>query len=321
MSMSQQDYDKWVQEKNQKEQEYNALVYQAIFGTKPNSPPFGAWRYQQGGQGTGMQVQQNSSGGLVSSGPQNASYDSRDPNRDDSQLTGKQLRGLPQPDVRSSLALNMNSGGLTDTSKRERDQNTIQGDLSTTQRTLSATAVARQLGAQGVTELQGDSGLWEWLHLVAFSIGPSHVLGLSDASRQWLGTSEQTAQITENLILGTKEANTAMLTFETGLKKFLQLDPSCSVTLAVYTTGIKYVDVPSLDARVPVARALKFDYFFVVGPNQVTAPASLTFDLFSHSAPSFAEFDSMYQEMAKNFARQVAVPHLPQKMGTGLDPL
>jgi len=283
--------------------------YLKVISTQPKKPPFGTMRFSHSGQGTGMQVMQNDMTGFIVKSPRDhLLFGQGDPNRDDSNTPADQLSA---GDAKSTGAFGIGREYLTKTSKRDRQQGEIQGELSTSERTLSATQIAKEIG------LEKDAASWEWLHLIAFSIGPNRVLDLSATSEKWLEKSDQTAQITENLILGTKEANSAMLTFETFVKSFLKQFPSCSLNLAVFTTAIEKIYVPKFGATVPVADKLKFDYFFTA-KEALTAPTSIEFDLLSHGEPTFEEFHKMCETAARNASAFISQTNMPVNMGSGM---
>jgi hypothetical protein len=303
---------------------WNRTVQIQLGGTtQPSTPPFGRMRFEDGGQGTGMKLSQNDSTGFFVNAPSNSPQPFQffvdNPKSD---IPTDQLVAQFPGTALSTAAIGIDSDDLTSGSKRERDQGRIMGDLSDTERTLSATKVAQAITEEGIAKLPG--GNWEWLHLVAFSIGPNKVLGLSDASSTWLESHEQTAQISENLILGTKEANSAMLTFETALKNLL-VKYECEVNLVVLCM-VQKIKLKKFSADIPVANELKFEYQFVFRPQNgdtvlYTSPASITFSLISHQPPSFGEFEKFYGECEKHFATRVEIKkkNEPRKIGDNME--
>ncbi|MEZ4873939.1 MAG: hypothetical protein R2793_00405 [Flavobacteriaceae bacterium] len=143
-------------------------------------------------------------------------------------------------------------------------------------------------------KLGGDA--WEWLHLVAFSIKETHISSFSAQSMKLFERTGQPQQISENLVLGSAGANTAMLTYETLIKNIMRQNPTWTLNLAVQAD----IKKPIVDGVVvPVAQHIAFDFQFVTDSGKMTAPVVLRFNPLSSSAPSKSEYTRVVEELKK----------------------
>lgn len=140
-------------------------------------------------------------------------------------------------------------------------------------------------------DLELPFGSWEWLHLVAFSLKPTHVSELSNVSRKAIMRTKQPQQIKENLVLGTAEANTAMLTYETFIKKLMEANPTLTLDLFVNAT-IDSCTIKNKTDPIPVATNIEYHFQFKTSDGKITSPCILSFNPQDHTAPSISEFNT-----------------------------
>jgi hypothetical protein len=133
---------------------------------------------------------------------------------------------------------------------------------------------------------------WEWLHLVAFSISPTHVPSISKSSKTLMNKTKQVQQIRENLVLGSAAANTEMLTWETLIKnavkknKDLQLMLFCSASVSdeqVTVNGVTY--------DISLCHLIQYHFQFRNTATQsITAPFIIELNPKCHDRPSSLSF-------------------------------
>lgn len=155
-------------------------------------------------------------------------------------------------------------------------------------------------------KLRLGQGAWEWLHMVAFSIRQTHISSMSAASLAMFTRTGQPQQISENLVLGSAGANTAMLTYETLIKNVMREQPGWRLNLSVQA-DVKRPTVGGV--TIPVAQSIAFDFFFITADDKVTPPVVLRFNSLSLSAPSQQEYANVVQGLKAFIAeQQVARP-------------
>lgn len=176
-------------------------------------------------------------------------------------------------------------------SKREVTQSSVMG--------MSPNEAAKALNL-------GD-GDWEWLHLVAFSIKQTHTSGFSAESMRIFSRTNQPQQISENLVLGSAGANTAMLTYESLLKDVMRKNTDWTLSLSVQA-DVKRINVNNI--IIPVAQLISFDFQFTTPDKKITPPIVLKFNPLSPVAPSADEYHRVCSEL-KKFIEEQQVP-LPQ---------
>jgi hypothetical protein len=147
---------------------------------------------------------------------------------------------------------------------------------------------------------------WEWLHLVAFSISPTHVGELSEDSSDLLERTNQPQQLRENLVLGTAASNTEMLSWETVIKKAAK-HYGLLLQLIVYPTVMNYqVD----GGTVPVCQRMKYHFIFLTPDRgKSTVPFIIEFDTLSHDKPTKVSFEAVVDQVTKACESLVSLPH------------
>lgn len=215
--------------------------------------PFGAMRWDMDPSAAPhMQVVDSDSGGFIAQSGQSGFED--------------------EPMI--SMSIGLGASELQHGSVRDRDQ-------------VATTGLSPNLAAQSAGLPPGP---YEWLHLVAFSIGETHVGQISAESRAWLEKSDQAQQITENMVLGSKAANTAMIEFESFIKQTMKADPSLRLNLVVYA------DVQQDVCQNKVfnwARSIRYHFNFVMPNNSLSPPFLADFNTLDPKAPPIREFEEM----------------------------
>jgi hypothetical protein len=246
-----------------------------------HSPPF-PWRYSPGTQNLMSTMQSDQSGFVASSSPDSKS--------------------ILSPDMQISIASHDSFSSLTETRKRAVQQSAVMGGIS-------PNVAAEKLGLVCPTNRS-----WEWLHLVAFSISPTH-LGdfISPESVTLMKRYHQPQQIRENLALGTAAANTAMLTYETIIKSIMKAHPTWKLRLwAAAKIDWRIVN----DKRIPVSQQINYHFFFIVDPKHTSPPIILTFDTMNHIKPTRLEFSKNVDLFNALLTSPMSVSNAPSKMIT-----
>ncbi|MBB6635029.1 hypothetical protein [Cohnella thailandensis] len=112
---------------------------------------------------------------------------------------------------------------------------------------------------------------YDWLHLIAFSFGPAENL--------------DTQQHPNNLVLGTKAANTKMLETESKIKKLASKSYAVMVTVTVTCTEIKGGQYASW-----LAKEIKYSYRTLDIEDSNTIAEEITFNPFLRVTPSLCEY-------------------------------
>lgn len=186
-------------------------------------------------------------------------------------------------------------------------KNAAAADLPTeTHRAIGQSAVMGIGPNDAARLLRLAHGAWEWLHLVAFSIAPTHVDALSAKSMTTIDRTGQPQQISENLVLGTAAANTAMLSYETVIKSVLRKNPA--LRLDLFVSAHKRDHVVQLAAGpVTVPAATRIDYHLNFRNGELaSAPVVLAFDSRSHHRPSQAEYAAVEEALEAHASEIVA---------------
>ncbi|PUZ22120.1 hypothetical protein GA0116948_11161 [Chitinophaga costaii] len=154
----------------------------------------------------------------------------------------------------------------------------------------SANAIANAAYGQGMSDVRA----FEWLHLIAFSFG----LGTADKL--------ETAQIADNLVLGTAAANSQMLIYEASIKSIIQADPQLLAEVSVLVKHQKIKD--NLYARWLVSE-ISYHITFLKN-NQTVAKFQLVFNPFHAFQPSVGEYLLVKQQFAKIVLPKKVAAHL-----------
>ncbi|MCU0466834.1 MAG: hypothetical protein MUF38_19995, partial [Anaerolineae bacterium] len=202
-----------------------------------------------------------------------------------------------------SFSLGQTYGDLPQTSKRNVTQSRVMENVSPNR-------AAEELGFPCP-----HNRAWEWLHLVAFSIGETHVPDLSSRSEALLERTNQPQQIRENLVLGTAAANTEMLSYETGLKRKMKESPNLKLNLVVIAMK---EDMDVFGKTIPVATSIKYHFYFETAPNTYTAPVIIEFDTMNHTKPATMSFEQVVNALGESLQQTKNVPegvHGPSTSG------
>jgi hypothetical protein len=134
---------------------------------------------------------------------------------------------------------------------------------------------------------------WEWLHLVAYSISPTHIPKLSTTSRRLIRSTDQVQQIRENLVLGSAAANTEMLTWETLIKNATKNDPRLTVSLfCSATVSHEEVTIGRTTYQLSLCHRIQYHFQFINQRHgKVSVPFIIEIDPQSHSRPSSMSFE------------------------------
>ncbi|HEY9611221.1 DUF4157 domain-containing protein [Allocoleopsis sp.] len=235
------------------------------------TPPF-PFRYNQSGDTT-METVTSGMGGLVQY-PKGGVSQGEDTNNQMSFAVGHGYDDLPT------------------SSKRNITQTKVMDNISPNE-------AARKLGFAIPTSLS-----WEWLHLVAFSIGQTHVGDLSQKSQDLIKRTNQPQQISENLVLGTAAANTEMLSYETNIKRWLTKDQAWKLNLFV---NARKQDLIVDGISIPVATRISYHFYFETGPNTYTAPVIVEFNTQSHDKPATKSFEEVCKALDDTLKNQVTL--------------
>ncbi|WP_392482105.1 DUF4157 domain-containing protein [Nostoc sp. C110] len=235
------------------------------------TPPF-PFRYDPSG-GTTMETVTSGMGGLVQY-PKGGVSQGEDTNNQMSFSVGHGYNDLP-------------SG-----SKRNITQTKVMDNIS-------PNAAAHKLGFECPTPLS-----WEWLHLVAFSIGQTHVGDLSQKSKDLIQRTNQPQQISENLVLGTAAANTEMLSYETKIKRLLSKDQAWKLNLVVNARKQDFI-VDGIS--IPVATRISYHFNFETGINTYTPPVIVEFNTQSHDKPATKSFEEVCKALDDTLKNTVAL--------------
>ncbi|MBP7703657.1 MAG: DUF4157 domain-containing protein [Caulobacter sp.] len=153
-------------------------------------------------------------------------------------------------------------------------------------RILTQQAVMGGLSANKAAKALGYKGSWEWLHMVAYSISPTHTDTLSKASRTSIRKTNRPQQIRENLVLGTAQANTAMLSVETAIKTVMKENPELKLNLVVYATEHEAeADVDGKSYSFLTCSDISYHFNFVKG-HSASGAAVLSFDPMDSRMPT-----------------------------------
>ncbi len=233
---------------------------------KPGSLPF-AFRYDKNGQLTMRPIARGAGGSVTY--PVGG-------------LKNQYMKNKYGRSMRRVYALGIGKDDLPKEEKRKVTQTTVMDGIS-------PNAAARALKYACPTEKS-----WEWLHMVAFSIGQTHVGDLSKSSKSLIKRTGQRQQISENLVLGTAAANTEMLSYETRIKEQLQQNSHLRLYLTVMADK---TDETVENVTIPVARRISYHFYFQTGDNTYTAPVIVEFDTRSHHKPSTKSFEQVVNEL------------------------
>lgn len=153
---------------------------------------------------------------------------------------------------------------------------------------------------------------WEWLHMIAFSIKPTHVSTLSPESSELIERTNQPQQISENLVLGTAASNTEMLSWETWLK-YAARHYNLSLQLGAMSLVENHpININGALVNIPVCVQMKYDFFFMnISTMQVTVPFLIQFDTLSHTKPSRASFEEVRIAIDRAIYNMVTLRNLP----------
>lgn len=223
--------------------------------------------------------------------------------------------GMPEAEssgFQVSFSINTDFGSLPRDEERKVDQTTIMDSVSPND-------AARQLNLQ----FDGDKS-WEWLHLVAFTIGETHVNGLSKDSIKLIERTNQPQQIRENLVLGSAAANTEMLSFEAKIKDVLVKNPTWKLNLIVFAGKD---DRPVLNKKgrsvtIPVANVIHYHFNFETAPNSYTPPIVIAFNPQAITNPASKSYDEVVREIDAVVSQSVQLKEpLRGPSTSGLDPV
>lgn len=159
---------------------------------------------------------------------------------------------------------------------------------------------------------------WEWLHLVAFSIRPTHVPSLSKRSKEGIRKHRQVQQIRENLVLGSAAANTEMLTWETQIKEIARQNPRLSLQL-VASADVSHEEVVVKGRTYSLSLCHRIRYHFQfrhAGRGHITAPIIVEIDGTSTTKPSSMSFEDVTVLINHAIRGMVALDELPQGIRT-----
>ncbi|QXH50487.1 DUF4157 domain-containing protein [Pseudomonas fakonensis] len=184
--------------------------------------------------------------------------------------------------LRTSVVAGSDYDALQHGSKRAVSQIEVTG--------ISPNVAAAQLG------LNTDTA-WEWLHLVAFSIKQTHVSEISTGSLNLLKKTNQPQQITENLVLGTAGANTAMLTYETFIKNYLNNHRGVKLNLFASADVIRRsINAGNKTITIDLANRIEYHFNFVSG-SQLSPPFVLSFNPLNPAKPTSTEFHEVVKQL------------------------
>jgi hypothetical protein len=168
---------------------------------------------------------------------------------------------------------------------------------------VSPNEAAKSLGLPAPQKLS-----WEWLHLVAHSMKPTHVGELSETSRELIDRTGQPQQTRENLVLGTAAANTVMLSYETAIKAILGEHRDWTVDVWVAATvDERPVQKGKKTVSVPLATWIDYHVMFRTGDGKVVPPVVLSFDPSSHEKPPKDEFHAVVAELDAHLTQAIGV--------------
>ncbi|MCB9231047.1 MAG: DUF4157 domain-containing protein [Bacteroidia bacterium] len=222
--------------------------------------------YLTGPQELGFGVHYGTKNFGNSSGFDESRYGTSDPLNDDFDFQGSTSYGKSGQDLTPIGT------------QRDKSQNKVMGNLSPNEAAFCA----------GLTTDENTTD-WEWLHLVAFSIGETHVSDLSDESALMINNFEQEQQIAENLVLGTSASNTAMIIFEEAIKDALRTHQNLRVHLIAMADGAEITIQPRTKIyKLFKAHRIRYHFMFFSqnGNNQqVAEPVLVDFDTLSHDIP------------------------------------
>lgn len=253
-------------------------------GSREHTPPF-PFRYGSS-QSSPMKVEEQHGGVIIGSNP---------------------FLPKEEDDIRTiSIAKHTGFDSLTKGSKRNITQSDVMGRVSPNK-------AAAALGLDCPT-----SRSWEWLHLVAFSITPTHVDKISSNSLKLIKRTGQPQQITENLVLGTAAANTAMLTYETIIKENMKKRPSLSLDLWTCPRIEKRrCKIDGKSTTVPVATSISYHFFFKDEENSTAyAPIIIEFDTLHHQKPTKSEYSTNVDLFEEFMGKPVILKHVPRGIRT-----
>jgi len=153
---------------------------------------------------------------------------------------------------------------------------------------------------------------WEWLHMIAFSIKPTHVDSLSEESSSLLERTGQPQQIRENLVLGTAASNTEMLSWETGIKaaaKHYKLSLQL-VAMPIIVNSTVYNNGEAIN--IPVCHRMKYHFQFRdPATNKISSAFIVEFDTLSHTKPSSESFQNILKRLDYEIQNMTTLTTLP----------
>lgn len=175
---------------------------------------------------------------------------------------------------------------------------------------ISPNDAARELGLSCPLRLS-----WEWLHLIAFSISPTHVNEYPSAeSIRLLNRTYQPQQIRENLVLGSAAANTQMLMFETRLKDIMRAHRGWELQLWC-AADVERRTVHGV--VIPLARLITYTFQFrVPSEGRISPPIILAFDTQSHDRPTRDEYSKNVDVLNELHRNLITPPNMPVGMST-----
>ncbi len=196
---------------------------------------------------------------------------------------------ISENDEKSNWQMSFVEGSRHDDLQKGSKREISQGDVMDK---TSPNKAAKQLGFDCPSKLS-----WEWLHLVAFSLGETHVGELSKGSKALIRRTGQPQQIRENLVLGTAAANTAMLSFETEIKEQMKQNKDLRLRLVVSARkdDMSVKNEKNEKVKIPVGNLIKYDFVFFDDNNKVSPPVLITFDLRDHQKPTVSEYGSVVE--------------------------
>lgn len=203
--------------------------------------------------------------------------------------------------VKQSIAYNISYDDMPTGGKRAVSQGDIMG-------------VSPNVAAKLLKLSNPQFPYWEWLHMIAFSIKPTHVDELSEESSDLLERTNQPQQISENLVLGTAASNTEMLSWETAIKSFAKKYPYLQLQLvAIPVIENRVVVVDGDTVTIPVCVRMKYDFNFSNPKTfQMTSPFVIVFDTLSHTKPSSESFETVKAAIKKGIESMTTLKELPQ---------
>jgi hypothetical protein len=172
--------------------------------------------------------------------------------------------------------------------------------------------ISPNVAAQALNLSNPQFPYWEWLHMIAFSIKPTHVDSLSEESSDLLERTNQPQQISENLVLGTSAGNTEMLSWETGIKAAAK-HYKLSLQLVVMPIIVNHTVSNNGEAiNIPVCHRMKYHFQFAnQATKQVSSAFIVEFDTLSHTKPSSKSFQDIMSALKSDVESMTTLTTLP----------